>query len=66
MMENNRYEQLKTEKWISIRQPVPGPLLTVGYLLYHIIVFKNAILNKAKTAAKNVCGEHEAFTKNSS
>ena len=29
MKENKRYKRLKTSKWISIRQLVPGLLLTV-------------------------------------
>ena len=30
MKENERYKRLKTAKWISIRELVPGLLLTVG------------------------------------
>ena len=47
MKENKRYKRLKTAKWISIRQLVPGLLLTVrsdGYSKYYAVKYKIGVL----------------------
>ena len=40
MKENKRYKRLKTAKWISIRQLVPGLLLTVRSAGLFVLGFK--------------------------